>query len=855
MQRRPTQPEDSGSKSTAAEANAKTFSTAVAAAARAARSSATDRIQTRIWVAVIVMTCLLTAIISISVNRAHGTQGREMGAHTAFGAGITEPVIDPAAIEKLRTVQTALTQSCTPDDAYLDSFGIDDTFLTKEDSQTIWDAITANLRPTNSTPNVGCLFFGSELAQLRTGLHITPVHYCHAFVNIALTWFQVAANRELPQDFANTLHDAVSIAYPLNMFWTRMCPSCPDADAALWPVVYNAHSILLLHDQETNQSINVRAISTEFCNPYFAKNALSLYDSALMPYLAFPFLGLLQRTGHTTFGNNIVEAIGRLNPFNFTAVQKLYIVGDVLDDDPSAALLVDAFFGTISIDVGDAGVDVTDRFAEIEAEITPDLNPPVLTGLPVAVLGRYAEDIVAYKSVMVNPRDVYVLLTNKDPDGLISDEISLDILSGAYSSQAISVLDTTTDHAYERVMGPDYKIEKDVAELLMLLASPTVWINMTTSSTLAGTYALGNTIIQGTDVSGNLQARVANRKRLDRGRASGFRELSFAAQLHTSYTTFEAADTATLPDNFFWTTKRPECVCRVKNQGICGNCWAMATADMLQSRMCIFGKTSKCEEISAQHVTSCAGDSEKDGCVGDHPNLAATFLATVGGLDDACFPYQNANKRTEVPCQTNCKAGAGKSETLYFSAISPPLKQITGALALKMELMRGPVEVGFSLPPDFDDYFDANPRGIYQMKPNNGGGHVVVLYGYDDRTMPPLWYCKNTWGEDFADNGFFRISQLANAAVGFDYMIIENHGYYITPYSVKTSTSHIVPEPNNNDPSVIVDDTADNVEQVERPPKPTKKPHVNSGAGALSPGGVTLLFFLVSLIVFHRQRH
>jgi C1A family cysteine protease len=73
--------------------------------------------------------------------------------------------------------------------------------------------------------------------------------------------------------------------------------------------------------------------------------------------------------------------------------------------------------------------------------------------------------------------------------------------------------------------------------------------------------------------------------------------------------------TSTNSETVDWTTSG--CVARVKDQGMCGSCWAFAAIGALESAYCLAGHPLT--EFSEQHVLSC--DSESHGCDGGFPGV------------------------------------------------------------------------------------------------------------------------------------------------------------------------------------------------------------------------------------------
>ena len=68
---------------------------------------------------------------------------------------------------------------------------------------------------------------------------------------------------------------------------------------------------------------------------------------------------------------------------------------------------------------------------------------------------------------------------------------------------------------------------------------------------------------------------------------------------------------------------------------------------------------------------------------------------------------------------------------------------------------------------DFREFFNvpANKKAVYKPKPGAvfKEAHAVVLVGYDNDKG--YWIAKNSWGQQWADGGLFRVSWVGWAAL------------------------------------------------------------------------------------------
>jgi hypothetical protein len=163
----------------------------------------------------------------------------------------------------------------------------------------------------------------------------------------------------------------------------------------------------------------------------------------------------------------------------------------------------------------------------------------------------------------------------------------------------------------------------------------------------------------------------------------------------------------------------------VKDQLVSGSCWAFATTGMIEAQYKIEKKKpDENPDLSEQDLISCSGAGSVKS--GGNQFLATLYVKKTGVVDENCFPYV----ARDVPCE---KCPDWSSRTIKVNDIMLPMDEET----LKRILVcNGPLAVSFLV---------STPSG-------RGGGHAVVLVGYDDEKN--VWIIKNSWGVGYGDNGY-----------------------------------------------------------------------------------------------------
>jgi len=192
-------------------------------------------------------------------------------------------------------------------------------------------------------------------------------------------------------------------------------------------------------------------------------------------------------------------------------------------------------------------------------------------------------------------------------------------------------------------------------------------------------------------------------------------------------------------------TKWSSCIGAIRNQGSCGSCWAFATIESFEDRLCIAGKVSPLVERSPQYLLDC--DTAESGCNGGNPNSAWSFLVKSGAPSEACYPYQGVQKS----CPSKCSNGSALTTTKAAAVVT-----YTSVAAVQADIQaKGPVETYFMVYEDFYYY----TSGIYSPTTTTEVGyHAVKVIGYGiDAKVGNYWLVQNSWGTSWGESGYFMI--------------------------------------------------------------------------------------------------
>jgi len=218
----------------------------------------------------------------------------------------------------------------------------------------------------------------------------------------------------------------------------------------------------------------------------------------------------------------------------------------------------------------------------------------------------------------------------------------------------------------------------------------------------------------------------------------------------------ELIDVSDVPKSWDWrNVAGKNFVGSVRNQGACGSCYSVAVSEMISARMRIATNKPDMTRTSPDRVLKCAQYAQ--GCQGGFPYLAAKFLQDYGSVSETTQPYTaadgecpNVSPNNVVSRNVDYKYVGG-----YYGAC--------GEKAMLRDLFdHGPLVAGFEVGMGFNTYQSGVFQATEELPEKNHWervNHAVLIVGYGEENGVKYWTVKNSWGDFWGEQGYFRIKR------------------------------------------------------------------------------------------------
>ena len=265
-----------------------------------------------------------------------------------------------------------------------------------------------------------------------------------------------------------------------------------------------------------------------------------------------------------------------------------------------------------------------------------------------------------------------------------------------------------------------------------------------------------------------------------------------------------------LPTSFDGRSVWKDYITPIRNQGLCGSCYAFSSVFVLATRLAIYSNGKYKYQLSPSKLIFCSNPIEvKDNeerpeqelikdtmskkvpfdyttpqslirknimsCSGETLISAWQFLYRFGVPEDSCLGYgdnENASAMnltlTDV-VEKSCVEVLGSSldkcmdnETMISHRAGGYYSIPKNEYDIRRDIYHwGPCSSGFVI---HDDFLDWNGKGVYvwDKKSDVVGGHAIVIMGWGEEGGKKYWIVRNSWGEDWGDKGYFKILRGEN---------------------------------------------------------------------------------------------
>lgn len=222
---------------------------------------------------------------------------------------------------------------------------------------------------------------------------------------------------------------------------------------------------------------------------------------------------------------------------------------------------------------------------------------------------------------------------------------------------------------------------------------------------------------------------------------------SGSARVHTNTTLADSFDSSATP--------------AIRNQGNCGSCWAISAVEALEAQLL---KDDQRVRLSAQSLVDCVPNPQHcggtGGCDGATGELAYAFARDHG------VPLEIDLEYTAV---TGSCPISGQPKQPVLDEMWPAQKRVVvsgwnqlpsnkAAPMMQALVNEGPVVVAV----DGNDWFDYSSGVFDGCEKDADLGHAVLLTGYGEDSGKKYWRIQNSWGPNWGEAGFIRITRHDN---------------------------------------------------------------------------------------------
>lgn len=191
----------------------------------------------------------------------------------------------------------------------------------------------------------------------------------------------------------------------------------------------------------------------------------------------------------------------------------------------------------------------------------------------------------------------------------------------------------------------------------------------------------------------------------------------------------------------------------IKDQAQCGSCWTFSTVATMECAWYMGGNGM--QSGSEEELVQCA-KSAGDGCNGGEMTSALEWVIDNGGDDsESDYPYTSGTGTTG-----KCNKKKSKKNVIVLSdacVVSTDASGEAGMVNFAAQIGTLAIAVNAG---KFQTYNKGilNPKWCSPRRLDHG----VAIVGYGEENGTPYWKIRNSWGEDWGEDGYIRVARGSN---------------------------------------------------------------------------------------------
>nr|BAF56430.1 cysteine proteinase [Lotus japonicus] len=214
--------------------------------------------------------------------------------------------------------------------------------------------------------------------------------------------------------------------------------------------------------------------------------------------------------------------------------------------------------------------------------------------------------------------------------------------------------------------------------------------------------------------------------------------------------TFKYEHVTSVPASLDWRQKGA--VTPIKDQGQCGCCWAFSAVAATEGITKL--STGKLISLSEQELVDCDTKGVDQGCEGGLMDDAFKFIMQNKGLNtEAKYPYQGVDATCNANAEAKDAASIKGFEDVPANSESALLKAVANQ----------PISVAIDASGSEFQFYSS---GVFTGSCGTELDHGVTAVGYGSDGGTKYWLVKNSWGEQWGEQGYIRMQRDVAAEEG-----------------------------------------------------------------------------------------